>query len=87
LVKGQNGEIPSHELDDGFETVHCGSYPYAGKSELCDGRIDHSTRTKLLQHAFAHFIGSIVFCDFFSHEKYGIIPSHLFAHTLSDGIP
>jgi hypothetical protein len=70
MINGLQGEVPSHELDNGFEPIGGSAHPNACETNLSDGRIDNSIGSILVEQPFGYFVGSIVLSNFFTHEEY-----------------
>jgi hypothetical protein len=85
LVEADEGEAPAHVLDNGAEAAHGSADAQAGKASFADRSVEDSARAEFGQHAFADFVGAVVFAHFLAHEKDGLIALHFLGHGGSEG--
>ena len=85
LVGADQAEAPAHELDDGLEAGHGGADAQPGEAGFADGAVDDAAGAELVEHAFGHLVGAVVFRDFFAHEEDVVVFAHLLFHGLAEG--
>src|SRR5690606_10033765 len=84
LVERDEGEVERHELDNRPEPLERSTNSDSGKACFGDWCIDHTLRPELFEHAFAHFVRSVVLGDFLTHEENILIPLHFLDHRRPD---
>jgi hypothetical protein len=67
LVRGEDREVKSHELDDRPKASHGCANSESGEAELSDRRVDNSFGTEVVKQSFGDFVGAVVFGDFLAH--------------------
>src|SRR5213083_1184184 len=75
-----SSDVCSSDLD------HRGADPDAGEAELRDRRVHHPLRPEFLEQPAAHLVGAVVLGHFLAHEEDAVVPPHLLAERLIEGV-
>ena len=79
LVRGEDREIPSHELDNGPQASHRRTDPDGRKTKFGDRSINDTLIAKLLPQSARHFVGTVVFGNLFAHDENVFVSDYFFS--------
>src|SRR5262245_21109472 len=71
LIKCDEREAPTHQLDDRTQTCHGRADAQAAESSLADRCIKDAPRPKLREHSFRYLVSAVVLAHFLAHEEDG----------------
>ena len=83
LVHCLHGEVECHKFNDRTQPAKGRTHGNTGKAMFRNWCVYDAFAAKLIQHPLRDFIGTLIFADFFAHQKYGFIAPHLFGHCIA----